>query len=290
MTRTLFHPSIIIFAILTACLGFAQQIWGAEPDNFEEDPYVLLCGQADKAIADGNFEEAAARLIDAMSVKPDSPSNVLLLSNLGMIYSTLDRDSLALATIDEVLRREPKMTAAHSNRARILLKMGRDKEAFDAFGTVIGSDSLNLDARYYHGMMALYTGQLDKAEADFKVLRSLAPETAETAAALSALYSMTGRDREAIPYFKSLISFDPAAEYYAGLAGCYLATGDLSEAGATIADGLKAYPNDPELYYYRAWLNRERLLYDDARADGQKAISLGASPRRVEALFQKKVQ
>jgi len=74
------------------------------PDD-EEDPYYLICGQADAAIKDGKFDEAAARLIDAMSVRPDSPQNILLLSNLGMVYSYMGRDSMALATLDEALSR-----------------------------------------------------------------------------------------------------------------------------------------------------------------------------------------
>lgn len=270
---------------LPALLASATPIYAAN-DNFEEDPYVILCGEADSAIASGNYEEAAARIIDAMAVKPSSPTNLMLMSNLGMVYSYLGRDSLAVATLDEALRREPKMTMARANRAKILLKLGRDREAFSDFGDVIEADSLNADARYYHGMMALYGGDRNTAETDFKVLEQRMPGSVETCSALSALYSMTGRDREAIPYFKELIIYEPAPEYYAGLAGCYLATGELSEAGATIAEGLKSYPDDAELYYYRAWLNRDRFLMDDARADADRAVKLGASPARVQSLFK----
>ena len=117
------------------------------PDD-EEDPYYLLCGQADAAIKDGKFDEAAARLIDAMSVRPDSPQNILLLSNLGMVYSYMGRDSLALATLDEALRRAPSMRTVLSNRAHVLLNMGRDSEAMRDFTAVIASDSLNTDARF----------------------------------------------------------------------------------------------------------------------------------------------
>ena len=79
------------------------------PDD-EEDPYYLLCGQADAAIKDGKIPTKPPQgLIDAMSVRPDSPQNILLLSNLGMVYSYMGRDSLALATLDEALRRAPSM-------------------------------------------------------------------------------------------------------------------------------------------------------------------------------------
>ena len=46
-------------------------------------------------------------------------------------------------------------------------------------------------------------------------------------------------------------------------------------------------PDDPELYYYRAMLNRDRFLLDDARADADRAVSLGLNPARAAALFAK---
>ena len=112
------------------------------------------------------------------------------------------------------------------------------------------------------------------------------PESTYTAQALSTLYSLTERNREAIPYFRRLIDTEPAAEYYAGLAGCQLALGQLGDAGTTIADGLKKYPDDAELYYYRARLNRNRYRLDEAHADASQAIKLGLSPAKAKALFK----
>ncbi len=53
--------------------------------------------------------------------------------------------------------------------------MGRDREAYDDFSRVLSVDSLNADARFYHGMIALYDGKADVAEADFTVLKNCAP-------------------------------------------------------------------------------------------------------------------
>lgn len=280
-----------ILFLLLICLSVYRPVsaWAErQPDPDEEDPYFLLCGQADKAIADGDFESAAARIIDAISIRPDGQENLLLMTNLGMVYSCMDRDSLAIATLDEVLRREPAMRTAQAHRARVLLKMGRDDDAYEAYGAVLASDSLNMDARFFHGFIALFKGRRAVAETDFEVLRSLDPESTMTAQALSSLYSMTGRDLEAIPYYERLLTIEPSPEYYAALAGCYLALERLSEASSTISDGLRLFPLDPELYYYRAVLNRERFLLDDARADADKAVSLGLSPEKAAGIFNKK--
>lgn len=253
----------------------------------EADPCFLLMGEADDAIKGEDYPTAVARLKEAISVDPLRPSNSLLWSNLGMVYSRMGQDSLAIAALSRALDISPGMTVVRSNRARLHLKAGRNIEAYDDFTKVLERDSLNIDARYYHGLMSLYGGKADVSETDFAVLKDVDPDGYGTQVALGALYSMTGRDREAIPYYKNLIKLDPSAEYYAALSGCYLAVGELSEASEIISEGLSKYDRDPELYYYRAMLNRDRYLLEDAKRDAALAIRFGAQPARVNALFSK---
>ena len=289
MKRLLSLRRPALFAIITAAAASmaAFDIPGttALPKQPSDNDYMDLVGEAEKAISANNYEAAVACIKRAIDLEPDNPSNILLMSNLAMVYSYMDQDTLALITYDETLRQAPNMTTVRNNRALLLAKMGRDNEAFNAFAAVIDTDSLNATARYYHGIMALYSSRLDIAETDFAVLKSVAPDSRHTAVALSSLYSMTQRNLEAIPYFKKLVKDSPDPEFYAGLAGCYLALGRLSEASETIADGLKRYAYDPELYYYRAWLNRDRFRLDEAHDDARKAIALGANAAKVNALF-----
>ncbi len=261
----------------------------AEPIDsiYEEDPYFLLMGEADQAIAKENWIEAAARLNDALAVKPNHPSNVLLLNNLASVYVCLEQDSLALSTYNRALDIAPSMVTVLNGKGRLLLKLGCDADAYRTFESAIAVDSLSTTARFYHGMLALYGGAQAIAEQDFEVLKSIAPNSLDTSIALGTLYSLTGRERDAIPYLRSIIKLEPSPEYYASLAECYLALDELTDASFTLSDAMKLYPNDPELYYYRAWLNRDRYLYDDAKADAKRAIELGASPAKVNALFAK---
>ena len=289
MKRLLSLRRSALFAIITAAAvsmaAFDIPGTTAPPKQPSDNDYMDLVGEAEKAISVNNYEAAVACIKRAIDLEPDNPSNILLMSNLAMVYSYMDQDTLALITYDETLRQAPNMTTVRNNRALLLAKMGRDNEAFNAFAGVIDTDSLNATARYYHGIMALYSSRLDIAETDFAVLKSVAPDSRHTAVALSSLYSMTQRNLEAIPYFKKLVKDSPDPEFYAGLAGCYLALGRLSEASETIADGLKRYAYDPELYYYRAWLNRDRFRLDEAHDDARKAIALGANAAKVNALF-----
>lgn len=278
----MFRKFIAIIFAATCLHGYCDEV----PDSvYEADPYVLLMGEADQAIADKKWDEAAQRLQDALAVKPNHPSNVLLLNNLAKVYSYQRQDSLALATYNRALDIAPTMNILLLGRAKTYLALGRDRSAMADFEQVLQRDSISTEARFYHGMLSLFSGNKKEAEKDFNTLARVAPKSIDTAIALSTLYSLTGRERQAIPYLEKLIETDPAVEYYATLAGCYLELGKLTEASGIISDGLKLYPADPELYYYRAWLNRDRFLLDDAHADAKRAIKLGANKRKVDELF-----
>lgn len=263
--------------------AFAQQ----SKDNDEEDPYYLLTEQADKAIADEDYESAAARLIEAMSIRPDAPENVMLLSNLGMVYSYMDRDSLALATLNKALERAPSMRTVLANRAHVLLKMGRDPEARNDLSRLIEVDSLNVEARYLHGLLSLYAGDDSIANIDFTVLESQAPNGLSTAIARSAYLTKQGKTREALPYLRRMASLDPQPEHYAALAETLLSLGELTEAGEAIKTGMEKFPDNAELYYCRAKLHRDLYELDRAHEDATKAARLGIPREKIKELFSK---
>ena len=277
-------------ASFIALISLTVGMWADEiPDSvFEADPYFILMGEADSAIIKHDWPTAVLRLNDALAVKPQHPSNALLYNNLATVYGYMGQDSLSLDTFNKGLEIAPNMLTLILGRGRALLANGKVSEAFVDFNRAVELDSVSVDARYYRGMVALYGGDLVRAERDFEVMNRVAPKLADTAIALSTLYAMTHREKEAIPLLKGLIAHDPAAEFYATLAECYLATDDLSNASETIGAGLERYPQNAELYYCRAWLNRGRYLLDDAQADAKTAIKLGANPRKVNKLFKEK--
>lgn len=254
--------------------------------DYDADPYFLLMGEADSAMAAKDWQQAAARLNDALKVRPDAPTNALLLNNLASAYIMLGADSLAMDSYNRSLEIAPSMTASLLGRAKLHLHLQQDVLAYRDFETVLQIDSISTEALFYHGLMALYAGGLETANADIEALRRIAPKAYNTTVACASLYSLTGREEQAIPLLEKLIENDPSAEFFASLAGCHLQLGQLTEASEIIGRGLKLYPNDPELYYYRAWLNRDRYRRSEAETDARKAVELGASPIRVAELFK----
>lgn len=280
------NKSIIILILFFFPIMLVAGPGDVQISQQEEDVYFSLTGEADKAISAGDYPTAIMRINEALEIDPDNPTNALLLSNLGILHNFLDEDSLALEAFNHANLIAPSMTVVLINRGKLHLKMGNDSEAYKDFGKVIDRDSTNTDALFYHGMMALYSGKQMEAEHDFRCLEALAPDKKNTAIALSSLYSMTGRDKQAVPYLEELVKIDPQPEYYANLAGCLIAAEDLSQASAVLRTAMENFPDDPEIYLYRAWLNKKRYLMKESRDDAATAISLGADPRKVERLLK----
>lgn len=254
--------------------------------NFEERPYFLLIEQSEEALEAGDYENAALRLVEAMGVEPENELNVALLSNLGMIYFYNEQDSLALVVLDKAIERSPRLIAPREGRARVLVSMGRDREAYAEYENILAIDSINSDARFLHAMMSLYSGKLEAAKQDIATLERVIPSSNMTRLAQAIMYSMTGCEIEAISLFNKIIETDPAPEYYGRLVACQLAIDRLGEASDTIGKWIEKYPNDPELFYYRAILNKKRYLAEDAHRDAKRAIELGADPAKVMQIFK----
>lgn len=277
---TVILAKLLFVALLTVLLT------SATPEE-EEALYYELSGEADKAIADGDYLTAVAKIKDAIAINPSNPSNVLLLSNLGVMYDELGRDSLALDAFNKALAIAPAMTTVIGNRGRLYLKMGRGSDAYNDFAHVIERDSLNTEARYYRGMLALYSGSPGVAGEDFNVLASCDPDGYRTRMAMSTYLTRIGNYSDAAPYYEKLIEDQPSPEFYGSLAYCYLQTGNLSDASRVIASGIEAYPDDGALYYFRAWLRRDSYLMKEAKADAEMARKLGVSKALVDKLFEK---
>lgn len=266
----------IILGLLMAII--AQNIFA------QASEYIDIVGRADTAIAEQRWDDAETLLVSAMRMEPSNPTNVLLMSNLGMVRLYAGRDSLALDILNHAHAIAPGSVTILSNRAKVLRAIGRDKEAYADYELILQLDSAAIEPRFMHGMMAMYGGDVETAESDFKMLERLAPDDDYTAIGLASLYSATGRPFEAIIQYTKLLNRSKEIEYYSGRAAMYLLTDQLGEAASDIAEGLAINPNDAELYLYRAYLNKLRYSNADAQADLKRAIELGVDPQRAEML------
>ncbi|MDE5785379.1 MAG: tetratricopeptide repeat protein [Duncaniella sp.] len=257
---------------------------------FDVTAQVLVTSlEADSAFAAIDRQEwdrADSLLVLAIKGRPSDPANVLLLSNLGMIRHYRGLDSLALATLDDAARISPRSTVILANRATVLTALGRTDEALETYGTLLDLDPSQPRPRYQRALLLLRKGLTDDARADVAALDSIAPDSQERHTLRAALLSAEGAFGQAIPHYTEVIKVNPQPEFYSARALCYLMTDQLPEAAEDISQGLALDPTDPELYLYRAALNKMRYRPDDAEADARQAVAFGADPRRAAPFIQ----
>lgn len=251
------------------------------PVMLSAQSYLELVELADKSIAEGDWSGAETNLLEAISLRPEAPTNILLLSNLGIVQYNLGKDSLALASLDQAHRRAPKSVTVLLNRAEVLTAIGRDDEAYRDYTTVISLDSTLTEPRYMHAIMSLRRGDFNTSLADCKALEQMSPASEEANTAFGSYYSATEQWDKALPYYTALLEKQPTTHIYGARAVCYLMLQRLNEASADINSGLALDPKDGELYMYRAYLNKMRFEIDAAREDLRKAIELGIDRRRA---------
>lgn len=269
--------SLSIFAIAAA-----QSSPSTTPSSPSRD---LLLTKIDRAIADQQWGEADSLLVTAIAAEPEDALNPLLMSNLGMIRHYAGNDSLAIATLTEAHDAAPSSVTILANRARIYTATGRIPQAVNDYNTIEELDSTYADTFLYRGLIYLYNGDFAAAHSDLTKRERLSPDNEETLIALASFYTITENYESAVNYYSRLINADPTAEYYAGRAMCALRLDRLFDAAEDIAEGLALDPDYSELYLCRAILNKKRYCKEDARTDADTAITLGADPRRVNALL-----
>ena len=271
--------------LLNLLLIIIPQTLLADNPEKQNKTYFSLIEDADNAIAEGNWLIAEEALQQAMRLEPSNPSNVLLLSNLGMIQFYDGRNEEAINTLTTAHNIAPKSVTVLMNRARIYTSTNQPILAEADYSTVIRLDSTMIEPRFYRAMLSLNSGRFDTAKTDIDTLSQIAPDNRLTNVAQATLLMTQSDFKTAIPHLSNAIKIQPDAGYYSSRALCYLQTGDLSSASEDIANGLKLDATDSELYVCRALLNKMRYRPDDAKADAETAIKFGANSERLKKVL-----
>ncbi|WP_303324503.1 tetratricopeptide repeat protein [uncultured Duncaniella sp.] len=279
---------IISSTFIISALLFAPLAAKAS-ENGTESLYFKKIDEADKACAEGLWHEAENALVEALRAEPANPSNVLLISNLGIIRFNMGQDSLAIATLNDAHSMAPASVTILSNRAKVLAANGYDEEAYLDYSRIIELDSLEISARLPRCLYALRRHDFRTAKSDMEFMEQNFPGKIETEIAGAAVRSGTGDFAGAIPYYSRILLERKDPEYYSGRAYCYLLTGSLQEASDDINSALAITPADGELYLYRAALNKMRYRPADAEADARKAVELGVDKTRATQFLSNQI-
>lgn len=275
-----------IIIALIVCLVATLSVNAQNPDPATDDnAYLALVDSAQTATNTGRYDDAARFLHRALSARPASPTNVLLLSNLGMVQHYAGRDSMAYTTLSSALAQAPGSITILMNRGKVLTSMGRYDAAIADFSSALRRDTSRMEPRFYRAMILIHTGEVLSADADADTLMWRSPRSRMALEAKSAALRAMSRFEEAIPLINELISHYPDAAAYGARAACRVMTDDLNGAASDVAEALSRQPENPDFILTRALLNKKRYRRDDALKDAEEAIRLGADPARVKAVL-----
>ena len=200
------------------------------------------------AALDARKYEAAAQAF-TQAIQAD-PQDYTAHFNLALSYSFLHRDTEGMAEYRKTLEIKPGLYQAELNLGILLL---RQKEPADAVAPLEGAAEQKpqeFRPRYYLAEAQLATGDLAKAEENYRVALELDPKSAAAAAGMARALARDGKLEDAAPHFRQAAALDA----------------DLYEKDHRAADAMALYRELPENAGAQERLG-ELLLEDRKSAD-----------------------
>ncbi len=135
-----------------------------------------LLAQANKCMAQGEYDKAAAFYQDLISLKPD---HAVALNNLGSALSKLGRYKDSEQQFRQAISIVPDYPDAHNNLGILLRWRGQIADSEISLRRALKLKPTYTDARYNLGFTLILLGRLRDAKARFEKVLKVAPRHAE---------------------------------------------------------------------------------------------------------------
>ncbi len=223
------------------------------------------------------LDSAEFALQRAMKLEPANENNAALLMSLGVIQRQLGRYNDAYISFTAALSRFPDATLALHNRAALLCDMNKYEDAMLDYNEILRLDPANIQAYYRRGLLYLEAKDRKSAEEDFNKAWQLDPDNLYSLLSKALVYKLDDNWADAEKVYTKLIDrgANVTSAIYLNRAECYVNTDQIFKASADLR---AAEPNERENPYFYFLRGRVRLeQYDKlaAKADFEKAKTLG---------------
>jgi spermidine synthase len=221
---------------------------------------------------EGRLDDAARRLSDALTIKPDSVETYIDLGNVllaqGNVSSAIDQYSRAL-------RIDPASARAHTNLGIVLADQGKTAEAIDHFERALQLDPGSAEAHGNLANLLRVEGKTDEAIQHYSKALELQPNNARTHYGLGQLYAGQGRAREALTEFREALKInenDADTQSYVGMILSQM--GERDAAIAHLEAALRVDSNHFSARYSLGVALLQRGKVEEATGHFRKAIEL----------------
>lgn len=240
-------------------------------------------------IDNNNLDSAAISLQRAMQLEPANENNAVLLLNLGIMQRQLGEYDDAFISFTASLPNNPIQDIVLHNRASLLVELGRFDEAMEDYNLLIKDFPDDIEAYYRRGVLFLEENNRVKAEADFRKSEEIDPNNMFTKLSKALLFKLDDKWELAEMVYTDLINSesnnDPS--FYMNRAECYINSGKTLLASADLRSVELSQRNNPYFYFLRGRVRLDQFDKKAAKADFEKAKSMGYDELIVDEWLKK---
>ncbi len=272
--------NILIAAIL---LLISVQAKGESPN------YMGWVERSATHIDNNNLDSAAISLQRAMRLDPANENNSVLLLNLGIIQRQLRDYDNAYISFTASLANNPIPDIVLHNRASLLVELDRFDEAMEDYNSLISDFPDDIEAYYRRGVLFLEENNRVKAEADFRKSEEIDPNNMYTKLSKALLFKLDDRWELAEMIYTDLINNETNSDpsFYMNRAECYINNGKTLLASADLRTVELSQSNNPYYYFLRGRVRLDQFDKTAAKADFEKAKSMGYDDSIVDEWLKK---
>ncbi|SRR5690554_1597367 len=251
--------------------------------------YQSFVDNAASHIEAARLDSAAISLQQAMSLDPSNENNSVLLLNLGIIQRELGNTDDAYISFTASLPNNPIPDIVLHNRASLLVDLGRFDEAMEDYNTLINDFPDDIEAYYRRGVLFLEENNRAKAEADFRRSEEIDPNNMFTKLSKALLFKLDDKWELAEMVYTDLINSEPVTDpsFYINRAECYVNSGKTLLASADLRTVELSQKENPYYYFLRGRVRLDQFDKTAAKADFEKAKSMGYDYSIVDEWLKK---
>jgi len=205
----------------------------------------------------GQYSEAAASL---EKILPKLPNNFELQELLGLAYSAQSDDAKANPHLEKAVRLKPTSTAAHTNLAANLTRLGKIDLAEAQFKKAAELDPKSYDTNHNLGEAYVRGGQLAKAQPFLEQAQKINPASYDNGYDLALAYLLTNHLADARRMVQSLLRVKDTAELHNLLAEVEEKDGNFVPAATEFQAAAHADPTESNLFDWASELLLHRTL------------------------------
>lgn len=245
--------------------------------NVQSQSYMEWVDLSANHIDNNNLDSAAISLQNAMRLEPANENNSVLLLNLGIMQRQLGHYDDAYISLTAALPNNPIPDIVLHNRASLLVLLERFDEAMEDYNTLIKDNPKDVEAYYRRGLLFLEENKRARAEEDFRVSEKIDPDNMYTKLSKALIYKLDDKWQLAEMVYTDLIENEPNPDpvFYLNRAETYINTGKTLLASADLRSVEMLQRDNPYFYFLRGRVRLEQFDKVAAKADFEKARSMG---------------